>query len=495
MKIWNEQVPAAEGVWRRANVDSMTRFIVTLLGLMSALVFAATAAAQTTKHFNRTDLSAAHALRDRAMRDSTAWQLAESLTTEVGPRFSGTPGDRAAVAWALDKMRSLGFENVRTQEVDVPQWVRGEAEFAVIEPWPQPMPALALGGTIGTPDAGIEAEAVMVKDLAALAALPAGAVKDRIVFFNNPIERRRDWSEYSRAVSVRGGGPAAASALGAVGVVIRSLSTGTHRIPHTGGSRQPQDVPRIPAMSLSNPDADALARQFASGRTVRLRMKSTARDLPRQKSANVIGEIPGTGLAHEIIILGAHLDSWDVGVGAIDNAAGVGLVLTAAHLIRAQGLKPRRTLRVVLFANEENGSAGSRTYAASQEQDLENHVLGIESDYGAGPVWQFSTRVHPGDVAVIDEMYRVLEPLEMGRGTNEAPGNADLSPLAARGMPILGPELDGTYYLDAHHSANDTLAQIDPAAIRQSAATFAVGVWLGAQYTGKWQRVAPRPRR
>ncbi len=468
---------------------------IPLIITLFALLTAASATSQTPASFSRPDLAAAQALLKRAQGDSTAYQLAESLTTEVGPRFSGTPGDRAAVAWAQEQMRRLGFENIHTQEVEVPQWVRGEAEFAVLEPWPQSMPTLALGGTVGTPNSGIEAEAVMVKDLAALAALPAGTVKDRIVFFNNPIERRRDWVEYSRAVSVRGAGPSAASALGAVGVVIRSISTSAQRFPHTGGSRQPQDVPRIPAVAISNPDADALERQFASRRTVRLRIKSTARDLPQQRSANVIGEIPGTDLAHEIVILGAHLDCWDVGVGAIDNAAGVGLVLTAAHLIRAQGLKPRRTLRVVLFANEENGSAGSRAYAAAQEETLADHVLGLESDYGAGPVWQFSTRVNPADVGVIDQIHRALRPLKIPRGTNEAPGNADLSPLVAKGMPILGPELDGTYYLDVHHTANDTMSQIDPAALRQSAATYAVSVWLGAQYAGKWQRLAPKPPR
>ena len=459
-----------------------------------ALFTTSNALSQTPAKFNREDLAAAQALLKRAQNDSTAYRLAESLTTEVGPRFSGTPGDRAAVAWAQEQMRRLGFQNVRTQEVEVPHWERGQAEFAVVEPWPQSMPTLALGGTIGTPEAGIEAETVMVKDLAELAALPEGAVKGRIVFFNNPIERRRDWVEYSRAVSVRGAGPSAASARGAIGVVIRSISTSTQRFPHTGGSRQPQDVPRIPAVSISNPDADALQRQFASGRTVKLRIKSTARELPRQRSANVIGEIPGTDLAHEIVILGAHLDSWDVGVGAVDNASGVGIVLAAAHLVHAQGLKPRRTLRVVLFANEENGSAGSRAYLASQEQAIENHVLGIEADYGAGPVWQYSTRVHPADVSVIDQMYNIVKPLKMARGNNEAPGNADLSPLAARGMPILGPELDGTYYLDVHHNANDTMAQVDPEAIRQSAATFAISVWLGAQYPGQWQRVEPKPR-
>jgi Zn-dependent M28 family amino/carboxypeptidase len=264
--------------------------------------------------------------------------------------------------------------------------VRGEAEFAVVAPFPQQMPVLALGGSVGTGAEGIEADAVMVKDLAALATLPAGAVHDKIVFFTNRMERTRDGSGYGKAVGVRALGPSAAAALGAVGVVIRSVSTSNNRFPHTGGLRYAADKPRIPAVALSNPDADALERQFASGKAVRLKLKSNSRELPAAQSANVVGEIPGSDLAKEIVILGAHLDSWDPGVGAIDDGAGVAIIMGVANAIKELGLKPRRTIRVVLFANEEFGTTGSKAYLESLGADSANHVLGLQADFGAGPV-------------------------------------------------------------------------------------------------------------
>src|ERR1700741_5411308 len=269
------------------------------------------AADKPTATFARSDLAAVNTLRERALADGTAYQLVESLTTEVGPRLAGSAGDKTAVAWARRAMERAGFANVRTPEVVVPHWVRGEAEFAVVSPWPQPMPTLALGGSVGTDAAGIEADAVMVADLKALSALPAGAVKGKFVFINLRMERTRDGTGYGKAVTVRASGPSAAGALGAAAVVIRSMSTSNSRFPHTGATRYAADVPRIPAFAISNPDADALERQFASGEPVRLRPKSSSRELPPERSANVIGEIPGSDLAQEIVILGAHLDSWD----------------------------------------------------------------------------------------------------------------------------------------------------------------------------------------
>lgn len=447
------------------------------------------AAADKAPAFSRADLEQAATLRKKAMEDSTAFELVKSLTTEVGPRPAGSPGDKAAVAWALREMQRLGFSNVHTVEATVPHWVRGEAEFSVVSPWPQPMPTIALGGSIGTPSEGIEADAIMVKDLDALATLSPDAVKGRIVFFHNRMDRTRDGSGYGRAVRVRASGPSAAAKLGAVGVVIRSISTGDDRFPHTGAMRYAADAPRIPALAISNPDADSLERQFDSGKPVRLRMRSTSRDLPPATSANVIGEIPGSDLANEIVIIGGHLDSWDPGVGALDNAAGVAITMRVASLIRELGLKPRRTIRVVLFANEEFGTNGSLAYAAAKEAEIDRHVLGFESDFGAGPVWRLSSGVNPAQLPAVDAIFKALAPLELERGNNEARGGADLRVLSARGMAILSPDLDGTDYFDVHHNANDTLARVDPAAIRQSVAAFAVGVWLGAQYPGKWERV------
>jgi carboxypeptidase Q len=473
---------------RKLNYPFFTGFLLVL--------FSVAQAADKPAAFSRADLSAANALRTRAQADATAYELVSSLTTEVGPRLAGSPGDKAGVAWALREMRRLGFANVRTVEAIVPHWVRGEAEFEVLSPWPQSMPTLALGGSIGTGTEGIEADAIMVKDLAALAALPEGAVKDKIVFFSNRMVRTRDGSGYGQAVAVRASGPSAAAALGAVGVVIRSISTSDLRFPHTGATRYTINSPRIPALAISNPDADALVRQFDSGKPVRLRMRSSSRDLPQVRSASVVGEVPGTDLAQEIVILGAHLDSWDAGVGALDNAAGVAIMMGVGKLIRELDAKPRRTIRVVLFANEEYGLSGSLAYVAAHEADVNRHVLGFEADFGAGPVWRLSSRVHPDQVPVVDQIYRALGPLKLERGGNEARGGADLDALSKLGMPILEPNLDGTNYFDVHHTANDTLAQVDPAALRQAVAAYATAVWLGAQFQGTWERVAtPKPPR
>jgi hypothetical protein len=454
-------------------------------------------AADKAASFSRADLSAAATLRERALADPTAYKLVESLTTEVGSRLAGSPGDKAAVAWAVREMQRLGFSNVRTADAFVPNWVRGEAEFAILAPWPQTMPTLALGGSVGTRSEGLEAEAVMVKDLAALAALPPDAVRNRIVFFSNRMERTRDGSGYARAVAIRGSGPSAAAALGAIGVVIRSIGTSDHRFPHTGGTRYSLDAPRIPALAISNPDADALERQFASGQTVRLRMKSSARDLPQVRSANVIGEIPGGELADQIVILAAHLDSWDPAVGALDNASGVGLLMGVAKLVKELDVKPRRTIRVVLFANEEYAQSGSIAYLAAHEAEIPRHVLGFEADFGAGPVWRLASRVNPAQLPAVEQIYRALAPFKLVRGDNEARGGADLDGLAKLGMPVIEPGLDGTNYFDVHHTADDTLARVDPGALRQSVAAFAVSVWLGAQYPGTWERVttAKPPRR
>lgn len=463
--------------------------------LLSFLVCAS--AAEKGPAFTKADLAAANSLRDKALADPGAYQLLESLTTEVGARPAGSAGDKAAVAWALREMQRLGFANVHSMEVMVPTWVRGDASFSVLAPWPLSMPTLALGGSVGTAPEGIEAEAVMVKDLDALKALPEGAVRNRIVFFSNRMDRTRDGSGYGRAVTVRAAGPSAAGALGALGVVIRSIGTSNERFAHTGSLRYSAEAPRIPAFAISNPDADALERQFASGKPVRLRMVSNSRELPQARSANVIGEVAGTDRESEIVILGAHLDSWDPGVGAIDDGAGIAIMMSAARLIQQLPNKPRRTIRVVLFANEEFGTSGSQAYLAANQAAVDQHVLGFEADFGAGPVWRLSSRVGPAQLPAIDQLFRALAPLKLVRGDNEANGGADLDGLARTGMAMLSPDLDGTNYFDVHHTANDTLAKVDPTALRQSVAAFAMTVWLGAQYSGDWERVttAKPPRR
>ena len=475
----------------------MHKQITPFFALSLLVFFTAADAADKPAAFSRADLSNADSLRQRALADTTAYELVSSLTTEVGPRPAGSAGDKAAVAWGLREMRRLGFANVRAENVTVPHWVRGEAQLAVTAPWPQTLPVLALGGSVGTPAEGIEAEAIQVKDLDALAALPADSVKGKIVFFTLRMDRTRDGTGYGRAVRVRATGPAAAGKLGAVGVVIRSISTSGTRFPHTGTTRYAADAPRVPAFAISNPDADALERQFATGKPVRLRLASTSRDLPAEISANVIGEISGTDRAQEIVLLGAHLDSWDPGVGALDNAAGVAIMMSAGKLMKDLGLAPRRTIRVALFANEEFGASGSKGYLETRQAEVANHVLGFEADFGAGPVWRLSSRVNPAQLPAVDAIYRSLAPFKLARGGNEATGGADLDGLAKLGMPLLSPDLDGDLYFDVHHTANDTLAVVDPKALQQSVAAFAVSVWLGAQFPGEWERVTTEkaPRR
>src|SRR6185295_359248 len=243
-------------------------------------------------------LATAGALRDRALFGTSAYEHVTSLVTEVGPRSAGSSGDAAAVRWALNRLGSLGFSNVRTQDVLVPHWVRGHAEVTLAGPVPQPLVAVALGGSVGTSDEGIEAPVLEV------------------------------------------------ASLGAVAVLIRSVGTSNERHAHTGTTRYRVDAPRIPALALSNPDADQLARWLKPGKPVRVRVKSTARELPATWSANVIGEIPGTERANEIVLLGAHLDSWDLGQGAIDDGAGVAIVIEAARLIGRLERKPARTVRL-----------------------------------------------------------------------------------------------------------------------------------------------------
>jgi carboxypeptidase Q len=437
-------------------------------------------------------LATAAALRDRALSGTQAYEHVTSLVTEVGPRAAGSLGDAAAVRWALNKLGRLGFSNVRTQDVLVPRWVRGHAEVTLVGPVAQPLVAVALGGSVGTADEGIEAQVLEVASLDALNALPAATVGGKIVFINQRMERRKDISSYGEIVKNRTDGPSAAGNLGAVAVLIRSVGTSDQRHAHTGMTRYRVDAPRIPALALSNPDADQLARWLKAGKPVRLRVKSTARELPSTWSANVIGEIPGAERANEIVLLGAHLDSWDLGQGAIDDGAGVAIVTEAARLIGRLERRPARTVRVVLFANEEFGLSGANEYARLIGDEAARHVLAIEADVGGDAVWRVQSSVAPEAVSAVDAMREVLKPLALEAGANDAQGGSDLRPLRALGVPILDLSQDATRYFDVHHTANDTLAQIDGKTLNQVVAAYAVTAYLAASKTGDFGRLPPQ---
>ena len=447
---------------------------------------------------SREALAGAIGVREMGLRSDEGWQILEQLTTEVGPRFAGTAGDRAGVAWAVKKLQDLGFTNVRTQEVIVPRWIRGEANFDVLAPYPMSMVTLALGGSIGTPDEGLEAPVVMVQDVAALQALPEGTVRGKIVFFNGRMERTRDGSGYGKAVRVRSEGPSVAGSLGAIGIVIRSVGTSKNRIAHTGTLSYNVSAPRIPAVAISNPDADNLERQIAqtrpngkaAGQQVTVRMRVTSRDLPQVRSANVMGDIPGTDLADEIVLIGAHLDSWDIGHGVQDDGAGVAIAIAAARAAASVNPKPRRTLRVVLFANEEFGLSGAGRYPAAEgEAAVAKHAFAMEADLGDGPVWKLSARVPEPYWPAIDQVHKVVKSLDVELGDNDAGGGADLGPLRRMGVPIFAPQLDASTYFDIHHTVNDTMDQLDPSHLRQSTAVFAVAAYAAAMLDGPVPRL------
>ncbi len=427
-----------------------------------------------------TVLRQAAEFRDRAMDESDAYRLVESLSVKVGPRFAGTAGDRAAVAWAVETMRSIGFDTVRTQSVAVPRWERGTMEARVVAPYPQPLVALALGGSVGTPEAGITAPVVRVESLADLTALPDSQVEGRIVFIDAYTRRSRDATGYVESRPARSSGPAVASRKGAVAAVVRSVGTSTSRLAHTGATRFPDGVTPIPAAALSPADADLLTAQLRSGETVRLYLKMSSRALPDGVSANVIGEIRGQGSANEIVLLGAHLDSWDVGTGAVDDGTGVAIVLEVARLIIGSGLRPDRTLRVVLFANEEFGLTGARAYAEAAAAEEARHVLGMESDLGGGRIWRLDSGVGESGLATVAAMAALTAVVGAPAGNNKASGGADLKYLREAGMPILAPRHDATRYFDVHHTIADTLDKVDAFELRQSVAVFLTAAWVAA---------------
>lgn len=432
-------------------------------------------------------------LRDAALKGTQAWSLLSSLTTEVGPRPAGSPGDRLAVAWAVRTLKGLGFSNVHTEKVTVPHWVRGEEAGEITAPYPQRVALTAVGGSVGTPAAGIEAPVVEVAGLDALDHLDAAKVRGKIVFFNTPTDRTRDGSGYRKAVPVRAQGPSRAAKLGAVAVVLRSIGTDSNRLPHTGALRYEQGLPRIPAAALSGPDADLLAAELAGGKPVRLRLRLGARTLAPAVSANVIGEIPGREKPEEIVLLGAHLDSWDLGTGAIDDGAGCAIVVEAARRIGELKTRPRRTLRVVLFANEENGLSGAEAYAKAHAQELPRHVLALESDLGSGRVWRLESRVAVESMGWIRQLDRLIFPIGAGAGTNQGEGGADLEPLWRAGVPSVSLMQDATAYFDVHHTANDTLDKANARDLDYNVAAWSAVVYAAAELSGDFGRVTPPP--
>jgi carboxypeptidase Q len=432
-------------------------------------------------------------LREKAFAGSRAVEWVRELTDEVGPRLSGSPGDLASLAWVLAKLKELRFTSVHAEKVMVPAWRRGVETGEVTSPVRQPLVLTALGGSVATPEGGVEAEVIEASSIEALVAKGAEAVKGKIVFFNKKMERRSTMEGYGKAVDVRTSGPSNAARLGAVGVLIRSVATGNSRLPHTGALTYSVDIPKIPAAALAIPDAELLERLLRPGRPVRVRFTLTCGDRPEAESANVIGEIKGSSKPEEIVLLGAHRDSWDLGTGAIDDAAGCGIVIEAARLIGLLPKHPARTIRVCLYANEENGGAGGKAYLKAHEAELSRHAAALESDSGTdeptGLLWIAGASAEP----FAREVAAILEPV--GAGTLFGGGaGADVGVLRVAGVPMFMVQQDTSRYFDYHHSADDTFDKIDPEGLDRNVAAVAALAYCAASVPELLERIPPEKR-
>jgi carboxypeptidase Q len=439
-------------------------------------------------------------LRDAAVASDGSLAIARHLTDAIGPRLSGSAGHAAAVQWLADELRRSGLE-VRLEKVMVPHWVRGE-EHAELAAWPgapagltQKLHVTALGGSGATPPAGSTAEVVVVKDVASLAALPREKVQGKIVLVTTRFDRHladagHAGEAYGMAVESRSRGPGAAAQLGAVALLIRSVGGAEFRLPHTGATRFAKGVKPIPAGALSAEDADLVERLAATG-PVRLHLTLTPQTLPDAQAFNVIADLRGSEKPEEIVILSGHLDSWDLGTGAIDDAAGVGQAVEAVRLVKQLGLKPRRTMRIVAWANEENGLRGGKAYARDHAAELPLHQAALESDFGAGRPLGVVVAGDPSLEKLIEPALAALRPLGASTVRESDDAGADLIPLHVGGVPGLAPNVDGRTYFDYHHTAADTFDKIDPRGQRENTAVMAV---LGYHLATMPERLPQHPQ-
>jgi Zn-dependent M28 family amino/carboxypeptidase len=433
--------------------------------------------------FDQDDVRIARELRELGLSRNGGFDVVEDLTTRIGPRMAGTEGDARAVAWGEALLNDLGFDRVWLQPVTFPTWHRNLEVARVVAPMEFNFATLALGFSPATPAGGVEAEVIMFDDLDALEAADPADVAGRIVFVRNRMERARDGSTYGPAVRARSLGAQIAAQKGGVAYVIRSIGTSTNRFAHTGTQRFDVGVRSLPAVAISNPDADHLERLMAGDEPVRMHVEVDAEYVEAYTSHNVIGEITGSEWPEQIVALGAHLDSWDVGTGALDDGAGIAIITEAARLIMQREERPKRSIHVIYFAAEEIGLWGGRVWAEAHNAagTMGNIQLGAESDFGAGPIYAISARVSDQAWPVIEAIQAELAPLGIALGGRSASGGPDFLPAAPFGMAAVDLRQDGTNYFDYHHTENDTLDKIDPQELAQNAAAYAVLAWLSAQ--------------
>lgn len=424
-----------------------------------------------------------------ATRSGTdAWRKLEVLCDEIGPRLSGSPALEKAIAWAMKELKRDGLEDVRAERVMVPKWVRGRESLMLLAPRERPLPMLGLGGSVGTPPAGIEAEVLAVESVEALQALGPNAAAGKIVLFNYamPAYDEKTGSGYGRTVRYRSRGATWAAEAGAVACLIRSVTARAMNAPHTGMMQYDKpDVQRIPAAAITIEDAEMITRLSRRNVPVRVRLMMEARDEGLAESANVVASLRGREKPEEIVIISGHFDSWDVGHGAHDDGGPCVSVMEAAALLKRLNLIPRRTIRVVLWTNEENGLAGSKQYRIDHEDELPLHVAAIESDSGVFRPEGFSVQMADKErqerarkrLEQLAPLFEGVGPMRFGSGYS----GADIGGLAEHGVACLGLDVESSRYFDYHHSATDTLDKIDPKDLEDNVAAIAIMAYVLAE--------------
>ena len=432
------------------------------------------------------------ALRDKAFGDDTAYDLVEALTTEIGPRPTGGSARQAAAReWSVARLKAMGFRNVRIEPYTLQNvWERGAETAEIVGPYAQPLRLTALGNSGATPAAGLTAPVVYFASLNDLLLAPEGSLRGKIAFVSNSMEPTQDGSSYGSAGSARFVGPNVAAKRGAAAIVIRSIGTDHGRGPHAGGTNFDAGVAPIPAAALSVADAENLERLVKRGRPVSLKLVLTPRFVGARQSGNVIAEVPGTDKDAGIVLIGGHLDSWELGTGAIDDGAGIAITAAAAKLVMDAG-RPRRTIRVVWFGDEEIGGLGGEAYAKAHAG--ERHATASESDFGADRVWRVETNFAAPAKAIGDRLAVALQPLGIVRGTGTAGDGTDIAPVVRTGVAGVDLNQSGLRYFDYHHTPEDTLDRIDPEQLKQNVAAWTAMLQIVANAPEEIGSVPSRP--
>lgn len=454
-----------------------------LSGLATLLIATSVTAADENWALSAQQRATAESLIDEALKSPLAFEIVESLTTEVGPRLGGSEAEARARLWGSTLGKKLGFDSVSIEEFTMPYWERGELQIALQTPYEQDLYGTALGGSARTKGT-LNAEIVYFRSIDDLEAIADGSIDGNIAFIDGEaLVKSQTGAGYASANQKRRVGWQHAQRGGAKALVVRSVGSDFHRFPHTGMmSNKEGQWSDIPVIAISNPDADHLRRLNAIGKPMRLTIKSTAAWKGEVSSGNVVLDLIGREKPEEIVLIGGHLDSWDLGTGAVDDGAGVAITTAAARLIAQLPQRPKRTIRVVMFGAEEVGLLGAKAYAAEHADEVQNHVLATESDFGADTIWQLVSNVNPQANPVVDAIGKLLLPLGIVRGGSDVPGGGpDIIPLAQLGVPTVRLNQNGMDYFDLHHTPDDTLDKINPDKLAQNVAAYAALVYLAAE--------------